>query len=353
MIRYRRLPVADIVEETPDACSLVLAVPPELAAEFAYRPGQYLTIRVPGAAGGAVARCYSLSSSPHTDDHLKITVKRVPDGRASNWICDHVKAGAVLELLPPSGAFTPGSLDGDLLLLAGGSGITPVMSIIKSALALGSGHLTLVYANRDPASVIFAAELRALEERHPSRLRVAHWFDNAQGPPDAGKLAPLLASYADRDAYVCGPEPFVAVACKALGQLGVPEARVHIERFHSALTPATAETDDPAPEASDASEAVPALNGAAAATAEVHLDGQVHRLPWAANTRLLDVLISAGLNPPYSCRQGTCGACACRVVEGEVELVHNEILEDEDFAEGYTLACQAIPRTATVRVTYS
>jgi 3-ketosteroid 9alpha-monooxygenase subunit B len=352
MIRYRRLQVADLIEETPDACSLVLAVPPELAAEFAYRPGQYLTIRVPGAAGGAVARCYSLSSSPHTDDHLKITVKRVPNGRASNWICDHVKVGAVLELLPPSGAFTPGSLDRDLLLLAGGSGITPVMSIIKSALARGSGRLSLLYANRDTASVIFAAELRTLSERHPSRLRVAHWLDSAQGPPDPASLAPLLAPYADRDAYVCGPEPFVAVACKALGQLGVPEQRVHIERFHSALAPAAIDDASPPP-AVDPGLGVPALNGATAATAEVHLDGQVHHLPWPAGTRLLDLLISAGLNPPYSCRQGTCGACACRLLEGEVELVHNEILEDEDFAEGYTLACQAIPRTATVRVTYS
>ncbi|GFJ96424.1 hypothetical protein Prum_100660 [Phytohabitans rumicis] len=242
-----------------------------------------------------------------------------------------MRAGTELDMLPPAGAFTPGSLDGDLLLLAGGSGITPMLSIVKSALAHGTGRLTLVYANRDPASVIFDAELRALAVRHPDRLCVAHWLDGAQGPPTAEGLAPLLSAHAGRDAFVCGPEPFVAVACRSLEAVGLPADRIHIERWDSTVD----------------------VSGEPVATAEVDLDGQVRRLPWPAQTRLLDLLIAAGLNPPYSCRQGTCGACACRVVSGEVELVHNEVLEDEDFAEGYTLACQALPRSETVVVTYS
>lgn len=326
---FHRLLVAEVIAETADAHSLVLTVPPGLADEFTYRPGQYLTVRVPHD-GGDIARCYSLSSSPHTDTDLKITIKRVRDGQASNWICDHVRAGAELDLLPPAGEFTPASLDEDLVLLAGGSGITPVMGIIKSVLAHGTGNLTLVYANRDEPSIIFAAELAALRERYGERLAVTHWLDSERGAPDPDTLAALLAADSGREAYVCGPEPFVVVSRKALQQAGVPEERIRVERF----------------------ETVPADGASRDAVAEVEIDGQTHRLPWPAGQRLLDVIIAAGLNPPFSCRQGHCGACALRLLGGEVDLVNNEVLEQEDFDDGYILACQAVARSDEVSVTY-
>lgn len=335
---YHRLPIREVVAETADAVSLVLAVPPELRDAFAYRPGQFLTVRVPHE-GGSVARCYSLSSTPGIDEHLKITVKRVVDGHASNWICDTVESGAVLEVLPPAGLFTPSTVDGDLLLLAGGSGITPVISILKAALARGTGHLALVYANRDAASVIFGDELQRLEARHPDRLRVLHWFDAAQGPPTVAGLDPLLRLYADRDVFICGPEAFLAVAREALAALSVPTRRIHVEKFSSLLENPF---DEPVSEEA----------GEPKHTAVVTIDGQTHTLPWAPNKRLLDVIMDAGLNPPFSCRQGICGACATRLLDGEVELVNNEVLEEEDFADGYTLACQALPVTDTVTVTY-
>ena len=322
-----RLRVAEVIAETPDAHSLVLTVPPALATAFTYRPGQYLTVLVPQNDGN-VARCYSLSSSPHTDSDLKITVKRVRDGQASNWICDHVRAGGTLDLLPPAGEFTPASLDDDLLLLAGGSGITPVMGIVKSVLAHGRGRLALVYANRDERSVIFRAELAALSEQYGDRLSVTHWLDSERGAPDEATLAEMIAEWTTREAYVCGPEPFVAVSRKALQQAGVPEDRVRIERFD-----------------------VDQVTGTDA-TLEVEIDGQTHRLPWPAGQRMLDVVIGAGLNPPFSCRQGHCGSCALRLLSGEVELVNNEVLEQEDFDEGYTLACQAVARSDEVSVTY-
>jgi 3-ketosteroid 9alpha-monooxygenase subunit B len=146
------------------------------------------------------------------------------------------------------------------------------------------------------------------------------------------RLVPLLRPFAGREAFVCGPEPFMEAACKALDDLGLPEERVHVERFQAV-------PGEPSQEAT-------------VATAEVTLDGVTHHLPWPATTRLLDVIIEAGLNPPFSCRQGICGACACRVLHGRVHLVHNEILEDEDFADGYILACQALPLSGTVAVTY-
>ncbi|MGY2063304.1 FAD-binding oxidoreductase, partial [Nocardia gipuzkoensis] len=159
------LRVAAVIAETADACSLVFDVPEELRERFTYQPGQFLTLRIPSDRTGSVARCYSLASSPHTDDQPKVTVKRTAEGYASNWVCDNVKAGDELEVLPPSGVFTPKDLDEDLLLFAAGSGITPVMSILKSALARGGGRVVLVYANRDHDSVIFAAELRELADK--------------------------------------------------------------------------------------------------------------------------------------------------------------------------------------------
>jgi 3-ketosteroid 9alpha-monooxygenase subunit B len=334
---YHQVPVADVISETDDACSLVLAVPPELAEVFTYQPGQFLTVRVPSDRDGSVARCYSLSSSPLTGDLPTITVKRTAGGYASNWIADHVRPGGVLDLLPPAGTFSPGSLDGDFLLFAGGSGITPVISILKSVLAAGQGRTVLVYANRDERSVIFGSQLRGLATAARDRLLVVHWLDSLHGPPTEAALAALARPYIGAEPFVCGPDPYLAVVRQALGRLGVPAKGVHVERFLS-LADNPFEATEP--------------TGGLAATLEVSLDGQTRQLPWPPGTRMLDVLIDSGLDPPFSCREGICGACACQLIAGEVEMAHNEVLEAQDVADGYILACQALALTPQVSVTY-
>ncbi|MGH3120001.1 MAG: 2Fe-2S iron-sulfur cluster-binding protein [Streptosporangiaceae bacterium] len=336
---FHQLRIAEVVSETGDACSLVLAVPPELSGEFTYRPGQFLTVRVPHNGSGSVARCYSLSSSPHTGDRHTITVKRVADGYASNWLADNVTAGSMLDTLPPAGTFTPRSLETDFLMFAGGSGITPVMSIVKSALARGQGQIVLIYTNRDERSVIFSQELGRLAATAGGRLLVLHWLDSLQGPPTAAAMAALARPYAAHEAFLCGPDPYLAVARQALRQLGVPAQRIHTERFLS-----LPENPFEAPRA-------PAAGGVAA-TLQVTLDGEQRVLPWPAGTRMLDVLLDEGLDAPFSCRQGICGACACELTSGEVQMAHNEVLEEADVADGYILACQAVPLTDTVSVTY-
>ena len=334
---YYQVPVAEVIRETDDACSLVLDVPPPLAATFGYLPGQFVTVRVPSDLTGSVARCYSLSSSPHAGDRPAITVKRTAGGYASNWIFDQVTAGSVLDLLPPAGTFSPRSLDCDFLLFAAGSGITPVMSILKSALAAGRGRVVLVYANRDERSVIFGPLLARLACESAGRLVLVHWLDSLLGAPSAAALAALARPYASWDAYICGPDPYLGRVREALGQLGVPGQRVHAERFLSLAENPFEET------------AVPA---GPAATLSVTLDGATTLLPWPAGTRMLDVLIDAGLDAPYSCREGICGACACQLTGGEVEMAHNEVLEAADIADGYILACQAVPLTPEVGITY-
>jgi 3-ketosteroid 9alpha-monooxygenase subunit B len=323
MADVHRLRVTEVVDETPDAKSFVLE-----GGGFTPKPGQFLTVRI-----GTAARCYSLSSAPH--EPLKITVKRTPDGYGSHWMCDNAVVGTELDVLGPVGVFTPASLDGDLLAFAGGSGITPVMSIIRSVLAGGAGRVTLVYANRDEQSVIFARELAALAAAHPDRLVVVHWLESVQGLPTVPQLAALTRPC--DEAFVCGPTPFMDAARAALRQAGA--ARVHVERFASLSSNPFAD-------------AVASEEGADA-TVEVELDGARHRFPWPARTRLLDLLLDQGLDAPFSCREGACSACACRLVAGEVKMLNNDVLDEQDLAEGYILACQAVPVTDEVKVTYT
>lgn len=334
---YYKVPVAEVIRETGDASSLVLDVPLSLAATFAYRPGQFITVRVPSDRTGSVARCYSLCSSPHAGNLPAITVKRTAGGYASNWILDNVTAGTVLDLLPPAGTFCPRSLDGEFLLFAAGSGITPVISILKSVLAAGRGRVALVYANRDEQSVIFADELRRLATSAAGRLIVMHWLDSLQGTPAAAGIAALTRPYATWEPYICGPDPYLTVVREALGQLGVPAKRIRVERFLSLAENPFEETR---------------TTGGVAATLSVELDGTTRVLPWPAGTRMLDVLTAAGLDAPYSCRQGICGACACQLTGGKVEMVHNAVLEAADLADGYILACQAVSLTPEVSITY-
>src|SRR6202000_2214665 len=184
-----------------DARWLVFAVPqdpgdPDIPPErLRYAPGQFLTLRIPSERTGSVARCYSLCSSPFTDDALTVTVKRTAGGYASNWLCDNAHAGMRIHVLAPSGTFVPKTLDDDFLLLAAGSGITPVMSICKSALTEGSGQGGLLHANRDDRSVVFGDALRELAAKFPDRLTVVHWLESLQCLPSATALARLAAPF--------------------------------------------------------------------------------------------------------------------------------------------------------------
>ncbi len=231
--RSFELTVLDVVEETADARSVSFDIPDDLAEEFDYKPGQFLTVAVPSDQTGIAARCYSLCSSPVEDGPPTITVKRTAEGYASNWLVEHLKPGDTLRVLPPSGIFTPADLDADLLLFAGGSGITPIMSITRTALAKGSGKIVLFYANRDEQSVIFGSALTALAANHPDRLLVIHWLESVQGLPNQDQLRSFAATYPSYDAFVCGPAPFMKATVAALKELEFPRVRRHQEKFIS------------------------------------------------------------------------------------------------------------------------
>ena len=359
--------VVDVVEETADAHSISFEVPVGAEEAFAYKPGQFLTLAVPSDQTGVAARCYSLSSSPLGDGPLTITVKRTVDGYASNWVCDNLRQGDTIRVLPPSGIFTPASLDADLLLFAGGSGITPVMSITRTALAQGSGRIVLFYANRDERSVIFAGELARLAAEHPDRLLVVHWLESVQGLPSQEQVAAFAAAYATYDAFVCGPAPFMKMTVAALKELGFPRERRHQEKFVSlgghpfgdlhAQEVAEHEIEDAERDPDDVAESAPAAEvepgPEGPVRLEVELDGQEYAFDdWAPGTKMLEHLEAKGIRAPYSCREGECSACAVRLIEGEVKMIHNDVLDEEDLAEGIRLGCQSLPVTDVVKVTY-
>jgi len=227
------LPVRELVTETEEAYTVVLDVPEDVREHFDYKPGQFLTVAVPSSETGLAARCYSLSSSPVEDGPLCITVKRTPDGYASHWIGDNVRPGHRMRVLPPAGIFTPKDLDDDLLLFAAGSGVTPMLSIARSALAVGTGKLVLFYANRDESSVIFADAWARLEAAHPDRLTVVHWLESERGLPTQDDIRELAAQHATYDAFCCGPAPFMRAVSLALRELDFPRARRHQEKFVS------------------------------------------------------------------------------------------------------------------------
>jgi 3-ketosteroid 9alpha-monooxygenase subunit B len=354
------LNVAEVVEETADARSVVFEVPSELQETFAYTPGQFLTVAVPSERTGLVARCYSLSSSPHSGRH-QITVKRTVDGYASNWICEHLKAGDTLRVLPPSGIFTPKDIDADFLLFGGGSGITPVISIARTALEKGTGKVVLFYANENESSVIFAAELAALVQEYPDRFTVVHWLVSLQGLPSETQLAHFASHFLSYTAFVCGPAPYMKAVTNALKELGFPRERRHQEKFVSLggnpfgdveeVLAAQAELKD-ADDADDGDESAPAFAGPVAL--EVELDGEHYSFDdWTGEQVLLEFLESKGVDAPFSCREGNCSSCACVVLEGDLAMKHNEVLDDEDLADGIRLTCQGLPLTDVLKISYN
>lgn len=339
--RHHLLTIAEIIEETADAKSLVFEIPEELSEQFDYRPGQFLTLRVP-CEERELPRCYSLCSTPGVDAAPRVTVKRVEEGRASNWICDRLKPGDTLEVLPPAGVFTPKSLDGEFLLIAGGSGITPVFSILKAVLKQGQGRVHLLYANRDEGAIIFRDELKALIDAYPERLTVYHWLDSVQGQASVAQLTALLRPWrsAELECFICGPAPFMESAAAALEQLEVPRERIHIERFISLED----EADAP----------VSAEDAAAASSValEVQLDDEVHQLQGSTVETVLETMLNAGLDAPYSCRSGGCAACMCMVQEGEVQMRKNDVLDASEVEAGWVLGCQAVPVGGKLKVSF-
>jgi ring-1,2-phenylacetyl-CoA epoxidase subunit PaaE len=344
--RFHELIVAEIVRDTPDAVAIGFAVPPELADAFAFRPGQYLTLSAE-IDGEEARRSYSICSIPG-DPHLRVGVKRVEDGRFSRFVNERLSVGQSMRVMTPDGRFT--ALIGgrhDYLLVAAGSGITPMLSIARTVL----GHekestVTLIYGNRSTDTIMFLEELEDLKDRHLGRFTLIHVLsreaqdvDVLNGRIDGDRLRLLtergLIDPASADGiFLCGPGAMIDDVAKTLAGLGVDEDRIRFERF----TP-SGEAPRPRPASREVEEAV-----AKGVPVEVVLDGV--RRSFAVTEpqqTVLDAAHAAGIELPYSCAGGMCCTCRCRVVEGETEMAVNFSLQPWEIEAGFTLACQSRP----------
>lgn len=326
---YYPLRVARVIDETADARSFVFEIPEALRERFAYRAGQFLSFRIE-VDGHRLVRCYSLASAPGEGAPHKVTVKRVADGRVSNWMNDHVAAGDTLEVMHPAGVFCLRERTTPIVLFGGGSGITPVISILKTALATGKRPVKLVYANRDEASIIFAAELEAIRKAHPDRFELVHRLDVVHGFVDAARVIEEVGKRTDADFYICGPGPFMDVVEQGLQRLGVASDQIFIERF-------TSPTDAPV--------AAAPVDAAGATKITVKLDGKETVIAMAEGETVLAAARRAGLEPPFACEEAYCGCCMAKVVAGQVEMRMNDGgIDQRQIDEGYILTCQGIPK---------
>lgn len=352
---FHKLTIAEIVPETEEAKSFRFAVPEELRAAFAFQPGQHLTLKAV-IDGEEVRRNYSLCVAPQ-EDQLKVTVKRIAGGLFSNWANDRLEVGDGIEVMPPHGSFTwdfqPGAAN-HYVGFAGGSGITPVMSLLRTALATEpESRFTLLYGNRDSRSIIFLDALAALKNRHMDRLRVHHFLsDEAEdidlfnGLLDRAKCDDILEHLVDPAEaaafFICGPGPMMDAAEGALRDRGVTRERIHLERF-TADRPTGAQAAQ-----------VEALKAQASGLQMlVTLDGRKRRVPFSREAgNILDSAREAGLPAPFACKAGVCATCRARVVAGEVEMAARYGLTDEEITAGYVLTCQSVPKGEGVEVDY-
>jgi ring-1,2-phenylacetyl-CoA epoxidase subunit PaaE len=348
---FNPLRVSDVRRETADTVSVAFDVPEELAEAYAFEPGQHLTIRMPSPVDGEeIRRSYSISSGLD-DGELRIAVKNVPGGLFGAYACEQLRPGDVLDVMTPIGRFTT-HLDPaaarSYLGIAAGSGITPVISLLRSILTREpESRFTLLYGNRGPTSVIFREELADLKDRYLDRLQIIHVFSREQqdialfnGRITGGKLRELDGKLLDAASYdevfICGPEPLTLEARDTLVELGVDPLHVHLELFGS-VTPSAPRVHH---ETGERRHLTFVYNGVKTEV-EGHPDDTV-----------LEAGEVAGLDLPYSCRGGVCSTCRAKLLEGSVEMDRNYALEAWETDAGFVLTCQSHPTTDRVVVDY-
>lgn len=336
---YHRLTVKAVRDETAEARSFVLIPEHGEATLFRYKPGQFLTFRI-SHDSGEIVRSYSLSSASCTDPDMTVCVKRVAGGRGSNWFNDHLVAGARIDATRPGGRFVLRANDQPLLLVAGGSGITPCISLIKQALVETGRHVKLVYANQNAESVIYRKTLDQLENRFADRFTCLHWFDDRRGFLTAADLGSAAAGWETADCYICGPDPLMDLAEETASELLGEGTLVLTERFVS--------PDDPSQVQVAAEVPVPAAD-AFIESFKLTLDGEDHIVPIAAGQTLLQAALVAGIEAPRSCTEGHCGSCMAWLRNGDVAMASTQALSKRNISRSYVLACQSRP-TSDVRI---
>ncbi|TCB41141.1 phenylacetate-CoA oxygenase/reductase subunit PaaK [Acinetobacter terrestris] len=350
MSQFIPLTIKSIQPQTEQAICIAFDLAPEQLDAFQYQPGQHLTIRHL-SDDGELRRCYSICSD--TQEDMSIAIKKIDQGQFSTWANDHLKAGDVLEVMPPQGVFFQKAAKAGgqhYLGFAAGSGITPILSIVKSVLNRQSeATFTLVYGNRSWKQTIFSEQIMDLKDRFKERLQLVNIFSRElndseifNGRINADKLqqlfqANLISAEADH-CFACGPEEMMTAVETVLPTWGIQRSKIHTERFNTGTAPrATAQQ----------------MESRSEERVNIILDGRELIVEVSKqDDSILDAALRAGADLPYACKGGVCATCKCKVLEGEVEMAVNYSLEEDEIQKGYVLSCQARPTTANVRLSF-
>jgi ring-1,2-phenylacetyl-CoA epoxidase subunit PaaE len=351
MSKFNSLQVVDVVRETADAVSVAFKVPETLQKEYTFKQGQYLTLKFK-INGEELRRSYSICSS-YYENELRVAIKKVKDGRVSTHIFNNLKAGDVVEVMTPMGNFYTemnAANKKTYVLFAGGSGITPMFSIMKTVLKdEPQSRIILFYGNNDESSIIFKKQIEELGVKNADRLNIIHILNAApanhpellKGMMTKEKNIELIKSYVDTavpaEYFICGPGVMMDNVVAALKELKIDESTVHIEYFSS---PVNAET------------VKPSADVAKGATATIIIDGDEHVIELQDNEAILEAALRVGLDAPYACQGGSCCTCRALLQEGKVEMAVNYALSASEVKQGFILTCQSRPTTASVVVNY-
>ncbi|WP_180181111.1 1,2-phenylacetyl-CoA epoxidase subunit PaaE [Acinetobacter sp. YH01021] len=350
MSQFIPLTIKSIQPQTEQAICIAFDLAPEQLDTFQYQPGQHLTIRHL-TDDGELRRCYSICSD--TQEDMSIAIKKIDQGQFSTWANTHLKAGDVLEVMPPQGVFFQKAAKAggqNYLGFAAGSGITPILSIVKSVLnRQAEATFTLVYGNRSWKQTMFSEQIMDLKDRFKERLQLVNIFsrelndsDIFNGRIDADKLqqlfqANLISAEADH-CFACGPEEMMTAVETVLPTWGIQHSKIHTERFNTGTAPkATAQQ----------------MESRSEERVNIILDGRELIVEVSKqDDSILDAALRAGADLPYACKGGVCATCKCKVLEGQVEMAVNYSLEEDEIQKGYVLSCQARPTTANVRLSF-
>jgi ring-1,2-phenylacetyl-CoA epoxidase subunit PaaE len=352
---FHSLKISEVRREIADAVSLRFDVPDELTETFRYTPGQHLTLRA-DIDGEDLRRNYSICTAPH-ENELRVAIKQVIGGRFSGWANSALEVGQMMEVMAPHGSFTwtfEPDQNRTYVGFAGGSGITPILALLKTALSVEpDSRFVLLYGNRSTATVMFLEEIAALKDRFMGRLRVHHFledeegeFDILNGRLDTDKIASVLESLIDPSdidaAFICGPGPMMDAAEAGLVGAGVPEKNILIERFTVGKM-----------DAAQLAAARELEQQAAGKPVILTIDGRKRKLAFDPEKEtILENARAAGLPAPFACKAGVCATCRARVVKGEVKMIQNYGLSAEEVAQGYVLTCQAVPVSDEVELDF-
>jgi len=353
---FYSIPISQITKETDQAVSITLEIPPLMAPLFTYDAGQYLTVSAV-VNNEEVRRSYSMCSSPASDEKITIAVKKVDSGRMSNYLNNELNVGDKIDVMPPLGSFV---LNADaknasnLVFWGGGSGITPLLSIIKTSLIdLPESKCLLIYANRDEDNIIFKDELDALSDQYGERFSIIYTLDNPKTDwtGRSGFLTKEAVSeiarkelglnYPMAHYYTCGPRPMMDIVLEGLKAIGIRDENIHTEYF-TATPPTQTPQKDQGEEDQEARER----------TICVEVFGQKKEVVVKPDQTILEAAQDAGMDPPYSCTVGVCTTCRARLKSGKASMDEREGLSDSEIEEGFVLTCQAHPLSDDVDLVF-